>query len=99
MNRFSSLPDWGTLFLLLDAYVVLRFAPFLFRGLLEYLLRRTLSKIDSETAGQPVTRRALRRQVENTPGWMLKVLVARALLKARRRPQSERLPHLFLALG
>jgi hypothetical protein len=98
MNQISrSLEEH--LLLLLCVGVGLRLAPAALKGLLDSLLRRALRKIDSATDGQPAVRRALRQQVDNTPGWLLKLLVARALLKTRRKPRSERLAGLFLDLG
>ena len=69
------------------------------KGLVDRLLRRALRKIDAAALGGPETRGALRAQVDNTPGRLLKLLVARALLKSRRKPRSERLAGLLLSLG
>lgn len=94
MNRVSS-----SLLFVLCVYAGLRLTSPAVKSLLNGLLQRALTKIDAATTGQPGTRRALRQQVDNTPGTLLKLLVARALLKALRKPRSERLASLFLALG
>ena len=94
MNPVSS-----SLILVLGIYMGLRLAAPAVRSLLNRLLRRTIGKIDAASAGRPATLRALRQQVDNTPGPLLKLLVARALLKSYREPRNERLAGLFLALG
>ena len=94
MNPFSS-----SLAFLLCVYAALRLSSPVVKGVLDRLLRRALHRIDAAAAGGPETRGALRTQVDNTPGRLLKLLVARALLKSRRKPRSERLAGLFLSLG
>jgi len=93
LARSSWLPELTAFF------AVLRLMPEAARALLEKLLQRTLSKIDSVTGVKPAERAALRSQVNNTPGLLLKLLVAQALLKPLRRSRSERLAGSFLAMG
>jgi hypothetical protein len=95
MNKINSLLDGGYIALLgltgMMASVLL--------ALMDTALHRTLRKIDSVTADQPETAEALRRQVDQTPGRLLKLLVARALLKSYRVPRSERVARACIAFG
>lgn len=68
-------------------------------SLLDTALQRTLCKIDAATADQQDLQTNLRQQVDNTPGRLPKLLVARALLKLYRKPRYERLAGLFHAFG
>jgi uncharacterized membrane protein YfcA len=77
----------------------LRIASAAVRSLLDRLLERTLGRIDFVTEGEPAVQGNLREQVNNTPGQLLKLLVARALLKSNRKPRIERLAGFFLASG
>jgi hypothetical protein len=92
-------PIGSLLLSVLCVYAVIRLASPVVRSLLKRPLRRALTRIDAATGDQPDTRRALREQVDHTPGTLLKLLVARALLKSVREPRSERLAGLFFALG
>jgi hypothetical protein len=84
---------------LLSIYAGVRLARLLAKSLASKLLKRSLEKIDSATTGRPDVRTILRQQVDNTPGQLLKLLVARALSKSHREPRNQRLADSFLALG
>jgi hypothetical protein len=58
---------------------------------LEYLLQRTLRKIDTVTAEDPEVAHDLHGQVQAIPGRLLRLLVARALLRRHRPNCRERL--------